>query len=396
MRQLALLLVFIAFVEETQAAVCDNIPAGLNRLALGVDITALSLEPLDFSQPDGYAGPVIDLTCNEGKVWKNPYDGKVYQLPDQIWSMVSVPGGWLNAVTKVYKSYTDVKNKMSANAGVGLTNGMFSSSASYKTMNEAISNKSREITDVFSFVSTTQAVFAPSVILGLNHYGQIFVDNLPETFVDSPAPYYEFISIFGTHYFSKGKFGGYIRNYFETDSEYYLTHTEKDMNVQATGSFFNLLKADGGYDGSTFQVDEEFTKNTNSFVMYYGGDTNLLQADGLPKWQPTVPENPWIFGGSLLPIWEMINVTAKQDSMKLAVQAHLDKAYLGEMSRLLQSALIRYEWGNTTMIKSLQAQVRKESQKEIPDHEAVTQLGDTVSFQLTPETWWREIQLCYR
>ena len=68
MRQLILLLVTISFLKETLAAVCDNIPAGLDHLALGIDITTLSLEPLDFSQPDGYAGPVIDLTCNEGKV----------------------------------------------------------------------------------------------------------------------------------------------------------------------------------------------------------------------------------------------------------------------------------------------------------------------------------------
>ena len=398
MRQFVLLVATIFLLKGilTQGDVCNNIPAGLNRLALGVDITILSLEPLDFNQPDGYAGPVIDLTCNEGKVWKNPYDQKVYQLPDQVWSMVSVPDSWLNAVTKIYKSYSDVKNEMSANAGVGLISGMFSSSASYKSMNEAISNKSEEISDVFSFVSTTQAVFAPAIILGLNHYGQIFVDNLPENFTESPSDYYDFISVFGTHYFGKGKFGGYIRNYFETSSEYYLTHSEHDIQVQATGSFFNLLKADGGYDGSTFEVDEEFSKNTNSFVIYYGGDTNLLQADGLPKWQPTVPENPWIFGGSLIPIYEMINVTKKQDSMKQAVQAHLDKAYLGELSRLLQSALIRYEWGNTTVIKSLQVQVNQELDKVIPDHEVVTQLGDAVNFQLTPDSWWREIQFCYR
>ena len=90
---------------ETSQTVCENIPAGLNKLVLGVDVTKLSLEPLDFTKPDGYAGPVIDFTCDQGRVWVNPYDGKTYQEPDQIWKIEKVPGGWLNAVTKVYKSY---------------------------------------------------------------------------------------------------------------------------------------------------------------------------------------------------------------------------------------------------------------------------------------------------
>ena len=130
--------------------------------------------------------------------------------------------------------------------------------------------------------------------------------------------------------------------------------------------------------------------------MSYGGDTNLLQSDGLPKWQPTEQDNPWIFGGTLVPIYEMISETKKHESMKQAVQAHLDESYLNELSRKLHIALIRYEWGNTSAIKSLQAIVNLELEKDNPDHDIVTQLGDAVSFQLTPASWWREIQFCFR
>ena len=378
------------------AKMCDNIPAGLNRLALGVDITKLSLEPTDFTEPDGYAGTVIDFTCDIGKMWKDPYDGKSYQMPDQVWNIVSVPGGWLNAVTRVYKYYSDVKEQMAANAGVGLISGMFSSSASYKTMSESITNKSMYISDVSSFVSTTQAEFLPAEILGLNDVGYYFVNQLPDSFMDDPQPYYDFISYFGTHYFAKGKFGGYIRNYFQTGSAYYLTHTESDLETQAQGSFFNLLKADGGYNGATFQVEEQFTSNTISSVIYYGGDTNLLQTDGLPSWQPTVPGNPWIFGGNLLPIYRMVNDSKKQVQMELATQAHLDQAFLEEISSMLYSAMIRYQWGNTTVIASLLSQASLLSKPIIPDHEAVATLGSQVRYQLQPPTWWPESQFCYR
>ena len=377
-------------METTCAILCTNISSGLKRLALGVDITTLSLDPLDFTEPDGYVAPVVDFTCSQGKMWRNPYNEQLYQVPDQIASIVSVPGGWLNVVTKIYRKYSDVKREMSFSVGVSYMFGLFSSSTTYKIMNRAITNKSMEISDVFSFVSTSEAVFEPAFVLGLNSNAQSLLNRLPELFSDSPQDYFDFISIFGTHYFTKGKFGGYIRQIFETRSDYYATHTSSDIQVQARGIFFNLLKTKGGYSGPTFEVDAEFTKNSNSYVMYYGGDTNLLQEDGLLEWQPTVQGNPWIFGGSLVPIYEMINNSLKRDSMEQALQAHLDKAFLGELDSLLKS--VQYK----SKGKSLQAQVDEQAQKMVPDHDTITALGDAVDDILgNPPSWWQSIEFCY-
>ena len=57
----------------------------------------------------------------------------------------------------------------------------------------------------------------------------------------------------------------------------------------------------------------------------------MLDKAGLKEWMPTVIGNPWLFRGNLKPIHELIEDKTKQMEMKLAVQVHLDKAYLTVM-----------------------------------------------------------------
>ena len=60
-------------------------------MAMGVDVTKIDLQPLDFMEPDVFACRIIDFTCDEGKVWKNPYTDTIYEVPDQITSIASIP-----------------------------------------------------------------------------------------------------------------------------------------------------------------------------------------------------------------------------------------------------------------------------------------------------------------
>ena len=68
-------------------------------------------------------------------------------------------------------------------------------------------------------------------------------------------------------------------------------------------------------------IDEQFFR-------YYGGSLNLLDKKGIKEWMPTVIGDPWLFRGNLKPIYELISNATKKTNMKLAVQVHLDKAYL--------------------------------------------------------------------
>ena len=54
----------------------------------------------------------------------------------------------------------------------------------------------------------------------------------------------------------------------------------------------------------------------------------MLDKAGMKEWMPTVIGNPWLFRGDLVPIYELFEDEGKKKDMKLAVQVHLDKAYL--------------------------------------------------------------------
>ena len=61
-----ILLLFLRITtSDADNTLCENLPPGLDRLALGVDISCLEYEPSDFTKPDGYRGKVIDFTCNK-------------------------------------------------------------------------------------------------------------------------------------------------------------------------------------------------------------------------------------------------------------------------------------------------------------------------------------------
>ena len=53
-------------VGKTSTMSCRSMAPGIQRMAFGVDITALSLEPLDFTEPDGFAGHLFDFNCSKG------------------------------------------------------------------------------------------------------------------------------------------------------------------------------------------------------------------------------------------------------------------------------------------------------------------------------------------
>lgn len=56
------------------------------------------------------------------------------------------------------------------------------------------------------------------------------------------------------------------------------------------------------------------------FFRYYGGRTNLLAAGGISTWIPTVLDNPWLYGGGMREISDLIENDNKRQSMKRAVQ----------------------------------------------------------------------------
>jgi hypothetical protein len=75
------------------AAACQLLPTGLERLALRVDATIFDMFALDLTSANGYVHSIFDFTCDQKKKWTNPYTNQVYDLPDQVASIVKEDGG---------------------------------------------------------------------------------------------------------------------------------------------------------------------------------------------------------------------------------------------------------------------------------------------------------------
>ena len=57
------------------------------------------------------------------------------------------------------------------------------------------------------------------------------------------------------------------------------------------------------------------------FTRFYGGDTSLLTTEaGIPAWQKTVSNKPWLFSGSLFPIHDIIPDKRKRNNMERVVK----------------------------------------------------------------------------
>ncbi|KAK0060712.1 perivitellin-2 67 kDa subunit [Biomphalaria pfeifferi] len=390
-----LVLVQVLLAPITAQTFCSSPPPGIQKMFRGVDITKLDLVPLNIGS-NGFRGPVLDFTCEEQKTWTSSGDTK-YQLPDQVWQLTTLPGGWLTANANLYKSYKEVRKSMATEVGGEGSIWMFafSASASFKEMQNTITNTSRYISDVGAFESATRADLVPSFVLGLDRFCKIFLDTqIKGTFQTNPNVYNRFINTFGTHYFSSANFGGYIRAVMETKSDYFYSSSESEAKYNAKASFLNIISANGGRLTSTANVDQAFSSSTTQTVRYYGGNTNLLTKSGISEWQPTVQKDPWLFSGELKPLSDLITDDVKRISMEKAVENYVLKSYLEELERLLAHAKVKFK---DNELESLQTRVNTMKILDVLVMNDVEILGRDIEAQIVvPEWFLASTKLCYK
>ncbi|XP_059172760.1 perivitellin-2 67 kDa subunit-like [Physella acuta] len=384
----------VVLASHTDAKECTNLPPGLSKMVRGVDVSKLDLLPIDVVGDDGVMSPVIPITCDKGKQYKSA-KGTVYELPDQVWQMTSVPGGWLSSEAHTYTSYSDVRNAMSASVGLEADTGTyaFSGSFSYKKMQNSITNSSRYISEVTAFAAATRADVNPPEKLGLDSFAQAYVDTtLTGTFESNPTAYNKFIDTYGTHYFTSANFGGFIRMVFETKKDYVMTKTENEIEANAKASYSKMVSVSVGGSSATGNVDETFTSNSKTTIKYYGGDTNVLGTEGLSKWQPTVESDPWLFSGKLKPISDLISDETKRTSMERAVKNRLLKAYIGEMQSLIYGARAK---SDNPVINGLRDRVAAlKSKKQIDDAEVDALAKDLEEYITVPNWFVANTKVC--
>jgi len=364
---------------------CGKIPPGMDKLKLGLDIAKLDLLPKEAETADmGYKRPVFDYTCEEGKtvyIGDNQYD-----LPDQIWDIANFPRGMMVENALIIKTSKDVQNSLAVNVGISLEGaatekGMFEASGSFNQMTSTLTQKESNIEEVKTFVSATRADMLPYWGSNPSRMITMFIARMPKTYDENPKKYHQFIQWFGTHYFMSAKFGGLIQMRLETKKDYFKKTTDNKIKANVDGTMRDLLKADGALEHGTNHVDDEFKHATKNTIRYYGGDTNLLaNKHSFPEWQPTIHENPWLYGGELSSLADFFDEeTSKQDGFHKATRAHLDKVHAAAMRRKgKRQLLMRREFGqieSASEINDLILQLKEVEDQLTPDHEHLNALS---------------------
>ncbi|XP_059157990.1 perivitellin-2 67 kDa subunit-like [Physella acuta] len=388
--------VLTVMVGLAQAANCQNLPPGLSKIVQGVDISKLDLLPLDNTGDNGILKPIFDFTCSKGNKWTNS-KGVVYDLPDQIVHIDTLPGGSFTSRIAYYKDYKELKNEMSTNVGLDAMTAMFafSLSASYKKLKHAIDNSSTQTSEASAFLSVFRADVNTPDFLTLDEQLKSYIDkSLNGTFESSAQAYDKIIELFGTHYFSSANFGGYIRVLLETDEKYALNKSESDIKANAKASLDQLGSGKFDFSKEKLKTDEQFKTATHKTVKYYGGETNNTENVDFPAWQSTIEKNPWLYSGKLVPISDLIKDETKKSSMIKAVKNHLLKGFLDELETSTHSLSENFD---NFIIKDLWSKAKLLQKNKILSEDDVNALAKTVEDYTNIPTWFsHDTQICFQ
>ncbi|XP_075265237.1 perivitellin-2 67 kDa subunit-like, partial [Convolutriloba macropyga] len=313
-------------------------------MILEVDLTSVDFEPFDISEPDGFRTPVIEFTCSEGKTWRNPFSNITYQMPDQVWSIVSKPGSFKEVVTKVYKDILDIKTERTFKIQLKKFWGLFSKSASYRKISHLIMQSNKIITEAEVFALTVDVFLAPPQILGLSENMKTMIELLPKSIEDDPEKYFDFIQQFGTHFISVANFGGYIKQIFATSESFLKSNGEARLSTEAK---LSLQRFFGSYisGGSNIHVSgasQNFLDETQVITRYHGGDITYVDNSNLAAWKKSIPYNPWLYSGTVISISELISEPERKVSMERAYTAHGLKSYLQQLKDEILSINRKY------------------------------------------------------
>lgn len=220
--------------------------------------------------------------------------------------------------------------------------------------------------------------FKPYVNLKPNNNFVRLLGQIPATTTYSQAPekFQEFLETFGTHYFESGMFGGYLLQETLIEDTFRYQSSDRDITANVQAKYQVMVNAHVSVDQSKNQKSQSFNSQTRTNHYYYGGKTNLvteMSAEQFTQWSESVPRDPWLFGGRVKPVENLISDPSLKAQVKIAVQVKLAKAYLQELKQSLM--LISRQIPQTS---SEQSSINQLLTQTIPDEAQVKAIAAKV------------------
>lgn len=288
-----LLIFLIISLVTSQNVPCNKLVPGLSYLSLGYDITTVDLN----KQPLVSRQPVIEFTCNKNLTFLNPYDGNIYNVPDQL----SGP------VISIYSSNTDIVAVLKDNTfeleeymnmqmttNVDYLIGSYSHSTSVDQSINIYAYNDQTFGFASSQISVLRAYLLPGNLLkrstALNNFISMYLTPVPVFDVKSVGTYNNMIAQTGTHWTITVDSGGYCLLKAFSDKALYASMTDVYMETQQSNELFNIILTNGGTTGSLKTVDTKWFSATVIDMEWLGG--TVSPTFNYSAWANSVVQNP--------------------------------------------------------------------------------------------------------
>jgi hypothetical protein len=382
---------------------CARLVPGLDRIAQGVDVTKLDLfHDFSIDVDDGFKNRILEYKCTEGKKWTSSFDKETYDVPDEVDSVVAMSSGIKVSDAVIMKSRADIKKSMAIEAGieVDFLLGSFSTSTTFKTSHEAMESSNTNVATNKAYVNIASVTLAPSKFLGssLSKHLLSELDDLPEKFNESSLPQYmAFFEAYGTHYFTKGSFGGSLSTWFTINESLSTVMDDRTINTQVNAAFKGILKVHGAITEEVTRQDERFTQASSHKERYFGGQANLFEDEGYKQWWPTIGQNPWLHTGKLVMITDMLpRDHPKKSALTDAMKVYTSRAYLIEVRHVIDAYLKDPRFSGDQFLVHASQQLDQLKERSIPDLEKLEKLEQEVDEYVRTPVWLKSSQFCFR
>lgn len=298
---------------------------GAENLGLGVnvfgDFSTQSLKPM-------YR--MIPIEASEHTV---TIGGHVYNVPKHF---DATPNQTADASYVYFSGRRQVREYFSEEAQVGVKYGLFSGDfdESFGMITEADNSYSYGLTD---YKRTLCSVFFSDQ--GSREYltegFKRDLATLTVPFGDDPAPYYEFLAAWGTHYTKQILLGGRLRYYIAVRASYSSNQMDVSARMQA--------EYEGVYASASANwglADQSWFDNRSVKIRVFGGDTSLVsvadpsyeenRSSEFQAWDDSIAVEPNVMSYQVAPIYELLDLDSyklQRDGLKAAIDSMFENYF---------------------------------------------------------------------
>jgi len=286
---------------------------------------------------DQPTAPIIELTFQNSTTWTSAITEQTYIVPDQV-EIMDYSSSSLSKSMSIIRNVTEYQQAAYSwhNFGIGffgLFGFDFSHEAGYvKKM--LLDGKHVLYIAYKQFQFLELAAWPYDSRNAPNAHFTRALNNLPTT-LNTPqdrAQYHNFISLFGTSYFERARYGGDIKYFIQVDSQLMQQESEEWVSFQV-GLFITYMDIKFGFDFgrnvSRHNISDKFWEHATAKCSFRPfGDTiqdcSNMTSVGFQNWVSSAMLNPVLLAPTLRNITDLVNDSQKRANLQMAVQNYLN------------------------------------------------------------------------